>query len=274
VGGLFRHAARLAHYTSHRNHHNRKRSSDAACNLLAAPADATAPRLPSPPQEGFFGFRPFSELWTGRLAMMGFASGVTNELVTGQPILQQLGATTPDGKLFGILATLIGGATLFATARTLFRLTSGEMTLIELRRYSNFFGLSAEAVAEAEAKERKRAGDFTSATDLNAIDAARAAGTAADAALMVADAAVLSADAAAAPAMAAAAPAAPAVSRAQMAADQEAAYAREVELTNGRWAMLGFASAILIEAATGAGVVGQLEGYAKAAGLLGAQSGF
>jgi hypothetical protein len=209
--------------------------------------------------------------------MMGFASGVTNELVTGQPILQQLGATTPDGKLFGILATLIGGATLFATARTLFRLTSGEMTLIELRRYSNFFGLSAEAVAEAEAKERKRAGDFTSATDLNAIDAARAAGTAADAALMVADAAVLSADAAAvAPAMAAAAaaPAAPAVSRAQMAADQEAAYAREVELTNGRWAMLGFASAILIEAATGAGVVGQLEGYAKAAGLLGAQSGF
>ena len=38
--------------------------------------------------------------------------------------------------------------------------------------------------------------------------------------------------------------------------------------------MLGFASAILIEAATGAGIVGQLEGYAKAAGLLGAQSGF
>ena len=41
-----------------------------------------------------------------------------------------------------------------------------------------------------------------------------------------------------------------------------------------RGQMLGFASAILIEAATGAGIVGQLEGYAKAAGLLGAQSGF
>ena len=54
----------------------------------------------------------------------------------------------------------------------------------------------------------------------------------------------------------------------------EAQYARGVEITNGRAAMLGFAAAILIEAATGVGMVGQLEGYAKALGLLGAQSGF
>jgi hypothetical protein len=38
--------------------------------------------------------------------------------------------------------------------------------------------------------------------------------------------------------------------------------------------MLGFASAILVEAATGNGVVSQLEQYAKFAGLLGPQSGF
>jgi hypothetical protein len=207
--------------------------------------------------------------------MMGFATGVTVELVTGKPILQQLGASTPDSGLFTGLALAIGGATLVGTARTLFRLTSGDMTLGELRRYSTFFGLDAETVAAAEAKQRKRAGDFTSATDLSAIDAARAAGTAADAALMTADATPMAAPSAlAAAADAAPAAAAPAMSTAERADAFEREYARSVELTNGRWGMVGFASAILIEAATGAGVVGQLEGYAKAAGLLGAQSGF
>ena len=38
--------------------------------------------------------------------------------------------------------------------------------------------------------------------------------------------------------------------------------------------MLGFATAILVEAATGAGIINQLETYAKVAGLLGAESGF
>ena len=46
------------------------------------------------------------------------------------------------------------------------------------------------------------------------------------------------------------------------------------ELTNGRFAMLGFASAILTEAATGNGIVGQGIVYAKALGLLGPDSGF
>jgi hypothetical protein len=74
-----------------------------------------------------------------------------------------------------------------------------------------------------------------------------------------------------APAMPAAAAAAP---KRMTAEEREMEYARDVELQNGRWAMVGFATAILVEAATGAGVVGQLETYAKVAGMLGPNSGF
>ena len=51
-------------------------------------------------------------------------------------------------------------------------------------------------------------------------------------------------------------------------------YARQVEITNGRWAMLGFLAAITIEAATGKGILSQCIFYAKASGILGQQSGF
>jgi hypothetical protein len=184
-------------------------------------------------QEGFFGFLPFPEVFAGRMAMMGFASGVTGELLTGRGILGQLGADTPDLSLFVTLAVLMGGATAFATARTLFRLTSGSMTVGELRRYSSFFGLSAEAQAQAEAMARKRAGDFTGATDLNAIDAARSAGTLADAALMTSDATAVVGGPA--PAAAAAMPAATAAPKRMTAEEREVAYAKNVELVNGRW---------------------------------------
>ena len=50
-------------------------------------------------------------------------------------------------------------------------------------------------------------------------------------------------------------------------------YARQVEVTNGRWAMLGFLTAIIIEAGTGRGILLQLVGYAKALNLLGPASG-
>ena len=228
-------------------------------------------------QEGFFGFLPFPEQFAGRMAMMGFASGVTGELITGKGILAQLGADVPDPRVLGVLAVLIGGATAIGTARTLFRLQSGSMSLGEFRRYASFFGLSAEAQAQAEAMQRKRAGDFTGATDLNAIDIARAEGTIADAALMTSDATpVVGGPAPMAGATATMAPPAPAAAapKRMTAEEREMAYARDVEITNGRWAMLGFAIAILVEAGTGAGVVGQLETYAKVAGLLGANSGF
>ena len=41
-----------------------------------------------------------------------------------------------------------------------------------------------------------------------------------------------------------------------------------------RWAMIGFAAAILVEAATGNSVGAQLISYGKATGLLGDMSGF
>ena len=46
-----------------------------------------------------------------------------------------------------------------------------------------------------------------------------------------------------------------------------------MEITNGRWAMIGFLTAIMIEAATGRGILLQLVGYAKALNLLGPASG-
>ena len=37
------------------------------------------------------GFNEKTELWNGRLAMLGFVIGVATELITGQSILQQVG---------------------------------------------------------------------------------------------------------------------------------------------------------------------------------------
>lgn len=54
----------------------------------------------------------------------------------------------------------------------------------------------------------------------------------------------------------------------------EVAYAKQVELNNGRWAMIGFLSAVLVEAATGKGIILQIIMYLKLVGLLGAESGF
>ena len=38
-----------------------------------------------------FGFTRFAELWNGRLAMLGFVSGLLVEYLTGQGILHQIG---------------------------------------------------------------------------------------------------------------------------------------------------------------------------------------
>lgn len=54
----------------------------------------------------------------------------------------------------------------------------------------------------------------------------------------------------------------------------ELAFASDVEMNNGRWAMIGFAAAVAIESATGRGIIGQLITYAKMSGALGPDSGF
>ncbi len=57
-------------------------------------------------------------------------------------------------------------------------------------------------------------------------------------------------------------------------ASAEMAYARNVELSNGRWAMVGFLTAVLVEAGTGKGIILQVIMWLKLSGLLGAASGF
>jgi len=55
----------------------------------------------------------------------------------------------------------------------------------------------------------------------------------------------------------------------------ESKYAREVEISNGRAAMVGFLIAVLVEAGTGGyGILGQLIMWGKITGFLGAASGF
>ena len=51
-------------------------------------------------------------------------------------------------------------------------------------------------------------------------------------------------------------------------------YMKTVELNNARWAMVGFATAVVMEAKTGGGIIPQLIMYGKMSGVLGADSGF
>uniref|UniRef100_A0A7S1WXN0 High light inducible protein n=1 Tax=Tetraselmis chuii TaxID=63592 RepID=A0A7S1WXN0_9CHLO len=57
-------------------------------------------------------------------------------------------------------------------------------------------------------------------------------------------------------------------------ASSELAYAKDVEMRNGRYAMMGFLAAILVESATGHGIIMQIIDIFKLTGLLGAESGF
>ena len=47
--------------------------------------------MQAPQPQPKMGFTRFSELWNGRLAMIGFVSAILVEMATGQGILAQLG---------------------------------------------------------------------------------------------------------------------------------------------------------------------------------------
>ena len=228
-----------------------------------------------PTEEGIFGFRPFAEVWTGRLAMFGFAAAIVGEFEGKGGALQQLGLEPSQGLLTGLLAAL-GLALVAGTASTAKRLASREMSARDVARYKNFLALgNAERESEAAARAMKKRGDFTAlGDDAAAIAAARAAGAPVDAFLSTSEVAegaaaaaemkagdasrlltISPADEAAQAAAAAAdmkvpkaAAAGPAVSLAAredilaeaMFASEEAKYARGVEIANGRAAMLGF----------------------------------
>lgn len=252
--------------------------------------------------EGLFGFTPFSELWVGRLAMAGFAVGLGTEFATGEGILMQLWLMqdgAPNFPLLSVLAILMGGGTLAATANTLVAAQSRSMSAGQVKRYANAFVINDKAVREA-ALEMKKEGDFTSPDNYADIAAARTqmpvdsvlgmddaavAGRAADDMKtsgegFLSDLSVSDIDEAARELKAVenvdgyASSAWPRVLGDGLQQDAQLTYMKEVEMRNGRWAMLGFAAAVLGEAATGYGILPQLIFYFKTSGLLGAESGF
>jgi hypothetical protein len=216
--------------------------------------------------EGVFGFTPFAELWTGRLAMAGFAVGVAEEMLTGQGILEQIGVTNgaPSDVLTAALLVLMCTPTAVLSAKTLVDAQTGQMTVRQFKRWANLLGLRNDEDAEVVAYMKKADG---LAAALRLRDE-KAAGVRQELPLSQA------------PSCAWPRENAPDFcpvdfrSEREMEAEASMAYAREVEINNGRAAMVGFAAAVCAEAASGGGVFQQLIWAFKAMGLLGAASGF
>jgi hypothetical protein len=202
--------------------------------------------------EGIEGFTPFAELFVGRTAMGGFATGLAQELLTGDGILAQIGVE-PSQPLFEFLLVFLGFTTLVGIGVTVKQLQSGEMSSAQKQRYGNFLGLSPkdemerlEATREAQAKEldgKELAGEFATVV--------KAATDGPD--VSMEDFTELS----------------PVQEN-----DVTSNFLRKVELDNARWAMVGFFAAVLMEARTGGGMIPQFIGYGKLLGILGPDSGF
>jgi hypothetical protein len=206
--------------------------------------------------EGIAGFTPFAELFIGRTAMGGFATGLAQELLTGDGILAQLGwRNTPDPALFDFFIAFLASTTLAGVFVTLRQIQSGEMSVRQFKRYQAFLGLSPRDEAEREAAARE-----SQARELDGE------------ALATEFAAVARSAAAADPAMTSMDDEPEMTPRQVNDAGME--YMKTVELNNARWAMVGFATAVVMEAKTGGGIVPQLIMYGKMSGVLGADSGF
>jgi len=211
--------------------------------------------------------------------MMGFASGLFVELATGKGILKQVGIETPNKGIFILLAVLIGGGTLVGTGTTITKVLTGTMSDESIADYASFLGLKGERKAlKAESDEMKKNGDFTSIQSMEEVEEARSSiETPADKFLgqdNINDIENTSSAMKSDDPFEQSLNATEIDSYARRSELAEEAYAKDVELTNGRWAMIGFATAIIVEAATGQGIIGQLIGYGKLSGLLGDMSGF
>jgi hypothetical protein len=97
------------------------------CSPLAPSQFADSIGLPT--DEGLFGFKPFAEVWCGRLAMMGFVTSIVEEAMTGRGTLGQLGLPSgPNSATLGVLATATIAAVVVGSATTAYKLVAKKMT--------------------------------------------------------------------------------------------------------------------------------------------------
>jgi pyruvate/2-oxoglutarate dehydrogenase complex dihydrolipoamide acyltransferase (E2) component len=205
--------------------------------------------------------------------MIGFAAAIVGEFAGKGGALAQLGLSTPSTPLLATILAATGVAVTVGSVSTAARVRSGDMSARELARYRSFLGLDKEGDISLAANAMK---GITASPPPAA--AAAAASASAATAIVAEGEQVAEASAAAAAAPAPAAPRSAAQMQQQNSyysgTTSDFDYAAGVERTNGRWAALGFLAAILVEAATGKGILMQLIMYGKISGLLGPMSGF
>ena len=207
----------------------------------------------------FYGFTPAAELWVGRWAMLGFASGVAVELFgAGGGIVEQVGLE-PSPLLAAVFWGGMGAATVAGAAVTLLQAVTGEMRVSDARRIAAALGVDAasERAVEAAAGEARASPDAAEGVEGGARAAFLASGEATDGAI-----------AAEGPYMRW-----PRVAEAEGAAAADLDdYARRVERQNGRAAMVGFALAVGVELVNGHSTVEQILDIFQAVGLIGVSS--
>mmetsp|Transcript_12877 Transcript_12877/g.31277 ORF Transcript_12877/g.31277 Transcript_12877/m.31277 type:complete len:268 (-) Transcript_12877:305-1108(-) len=207
--------------------------------------------------EGIAGFTPFAELFIGRTAMGGFATGLAQELLTGDGILAQVGQRdTPNEEMFAMMMAFLAGTTIAGVWVTFRQLTTGAMSNSQYKRYQSFLGVSgADEAALNDAEATGREDEV-------------------DGALLAREFAAVSAAVDADPGETMDMDPTTATMTAKQVEDGSMVYLKSVELNNARWAMVGFAVAVVMEAKTGGGIGDQLIMYGKMSGLLGVDSGF
>lgn len=214
-----------------------------------------------PTDDGVFGFTPFAEQWVGRWAMIGFAASIIGEFKTGQGALGQIGLSTPSTPLLVAICVLALGGSVVGTVLTGKKMVEKKMSKTEVARYKNFLRLNED---EDERRDAARA--------MKGLAPMAAESTSMDSSTVDPEAAAAAEAAAEADKKAAAKKVA--IQEMYPGEANDLAYARDVELTNGRWAMIGFLASIMVEASNGSGILGQTIVYLKLSGMLGDKSGF
>mmetsp|Transcript_10156 Transcript_10156/g.17464 ORF Transcript_10156/g.17464 Transcript_10156/m.17464 type:complete len:331 (-) Transcript_10156:94-1086(-) len=194
-----------------------------------------------------------AELWVGRQAMLGFSLGVVTEALSGNTMLQQIGIDVQTAEAHEILVAQLllafFGATMVGGGVTISRAKSGKMTTEEFKKYSKFLGANTEETAEIEASMLKEGG-LAKLLEAPSTNRAGPALKPKDDLLWTVLRAVawviLAGDE---------------KKSEEKGKEKKRVAARDVELNAGRLAMVGFASAVFVEAASGIGIMQQLYFY-------------